>query len=446
MLAIHELTHLDDDSLVQTLHHSNKQTTIFKATLIITLATFHERGLVRTHGAPSTVVWMVRHLQIGESTAYEYLRIGSVLREYPTIASEFLEGSISYSMVRLITKHLTPDNVPRIHEIATSMTLSEARLALAGMREPEETKRLESLRIDIDDDTGWAKITAHMSAENATRFLAALKIAELSNYRDLRKLDPAILQDPKALDRELEEASAEPVEVPAELESSPMVDDNGQPLDPRDATGYGVPMRNNLFSSFLAMINMTRSKPMNRLRTPGAHVNVIVNEEGRPTLPAIPQAHSPELVAAILNGDVRVHLLDKHGVHIMISKAQRLVSDAQAGALIALWNYQCAMPGCNHSRFIHFHHIKAYAEGGKTAVWNLIPICAACHSLVSLGIVSVTIDHKSPNSILFEFPGGLRFASENRSLPMRIEDASFLPLELPEDADSFDDDALPALP
>ncbi|AWB81174.1 hypothetical protein C3B44_01480 [Corynebacterium yudongzhengii] len=249
MYTTEAIADMDDQALVQTLEHSNKQATIYKALLIMSLASFHHRNLARAHGAPSTVVWMVRHLQIAESTAYEYLRIGTIMQNYPEIADAFLHGEISYSMVRLISRHLSPENAYRLHEMATSMTLTEVRQALAGTRERDETLRQETLRIDIDDETGWAKMSAHMSPATAAGFLAALKIAELANYRDIRKMDPAVLQDPEALDRELEKATGEPVKTPAELVSSPMVDDEGKPLDPRDATGYGVPMRHKLFAS-----------------------------------------------------------------------------------------------------------------------------------------------------------------------------------------------------
>lgn len=52
---------------------------------------------------------------------------------------------------------------------------------------------------------------------------------------------------------------------------------------------------------------------------------------------------------------------------------------------MTMWGHQCAMPGCTHTRFIEIHHMKEWADGGKTDLDNLIPLCSACRSLVTDG-------------------------------------------------------------
>ena len=107
-----------------------------------------------------------------------------------------------------------------------------------------------------------------------------------------------------------------------------------------------------------------------------------------------------------------------------------LVSDAQVTALMAQWHFQCAAPGCNHARFIEFHHIVAHAGGGPTALWNLVPLCSSCHSLVTVGVLRIDLDG---DRLLFRFPGGVAFASENRSTPMRIGRDGFRFADQPEE-------------
>lgn len=425
MLLAHEFQTLTDDALTHTVQQSHARMNVNEATFIMALADFHARNLAEHHGAPSTVVWVVRHLNVAESTAYQYLRVGKALRSHPLVANAFLAGEITYSVIRALERHLTEDNERELLELATTLTLSELRTALAGTAERPELPPVEGLYFNIDDETGWLKFNGHLNPENAARFLSALKVAELASLKDLEDIDPEVLSDEQKLDEELRRATDAPVEVDAELVESPVVAESGHLVDPRTKTGYGVPLRNNLLASFMSMIHMSRTKPTNKQRSPGAQVNVLVSEDGRAVLPQIPGAATSDLVSAALGGDVIVHLLDKKGVHIAASKPQRLVTDAQAGAILVRWQHQCAMPGCNHTRFIEFHHIIAYADGGETAIWNIIPVCSACHSLITEGRAAVEFDPEDGSRLLFKFRGGVVFASRNRSVPMRLYEGAF---------------------
>lgn len=232
------------------------------------------------------------------------------------------------------------------------------------------------------------------------------------------------------------------MEQEAELLNSPVSKPDGAPVDPRRSTGHGVPMRDNLLASFMSMINMMRCRPTNKLRTPGAQVNLIVDTNGRLLLPSQPAAQQNDLIGAALNGDLRAHLLDAVGVTVAMSKARRLVSDAQVNALMVRWFFQCAMPGCNHTRFIEFHHIRAYAAGGPTELWNLIPLCSSCHAMVTEGTVDISFARHDRSRLIFTFANGVRFVSDNRSLPMRLIDGQFnvVPEPLGLDGQSFSDE------
>jgi hypothetical protein len=41
----------------------------------------------------------------------------------------------------------------------------------------------------------------------------------------------------------------------------------------------------------------------------------------------------------------------------------------------------CRAPGCEHTRFLEVHHIRARADGGGNDLENLITLCSACHRL-----------------------------------------------------------------
>lgn len=422
-----DLTDMSPKTLISTLISAHGEMTRFKALFILALADFHSRSLARELGSPSTTIWLMRTLSVAESTAFEYLRVGTTLARFPLVAAAFLAGELSYSVVRILAAHLTEENEAELLAAAKSLTITELRALLAGMGRPEKPLS-EQFSLHIDEETGWLKFHGRISPENAARLLAGLKIAELGNLVDLSEVDPEVLADGDAVSRELEKAENTPVAVPAEE---------------RSATGFGAPRRSGLLAAFLGMVNMTRCRPTNRLRTPGAQVNLLVSEDGRAILPSIPGASSSSLVAAALNGDVRAHLLDNRGVQIAASRAQRLVGDAQVNALMARWNFQCAMPGCNHTRFMEFHHIIFYRDGGETELWNLIPLCSACHSLVTTGMAEITFGQGDSSVLNFTFAGGARYVSENRSLPMRLDRGRFREHRSPirVEGQSFSDEA-----
>ncbi|MPZ59984.1 MAG: DUF222 domain-containing protein [Propionibacteriales bacterium] len=55
--------------------------------------------------------------------------------------------------------------------------------------------------------------------------------------------------------------------------------------------------------------------------------------------------------------------------------------------LAALWRRDrgCRMPGCDRTRFLHAHHVRAWARGGNTDMDNLILLCGEHHRLLHEG-------------------------------------------------------------
>lgn len=422
MYAATDFAQMSASALVRTLNNVHGEMARYKAAFILALADFHARGLAKQQGAPSTAVWLRRHLSIGESTSYEYLRLGTRLQGTPLLAQAFLDGEVSYSAVRLVVRYLDDTNEYELLKLASTLTLTELEAVLAGTAIKPERPPKERINMTVDDD-GWVKGSFRLNPEHGQALLAPLKIAELANHRDLADIDPEVLSDDNALDEALRDAEQEPVNVDVHpVEQQPAGD--AEP-DASSPGGFGAPLHRNMLGAFLAMISMVRTSPTSALRAPGTQVNVMVTENGRPYLPENPAARSEDLVAAALNGDVRAHLLDEKGDTLILSKPQRLASDRQVRALLARWGFQCAMPGCNHRRFIEIHHIVFHADGGVTVMWNLVPLCSGCHSLVTDGTVWIDFHPTDKSKLIFGFPGGVQFMSENRSTPLRIQQGTF---------------------
>ncbi|MCY3987549.1 MAG: HNH endonuclease signature motif containing protein, partial [Gammaproteobacteria bacterium] len=63
----------------------------------------------------------------------------------------------------------------------------------------------------------------------------------------------------------------------------------------------------------------------------------------------------------------------------------------------------CRFPGCDRSRFVHAHHIKHWADGGETALNNLVTLCSFHHRQVHEGGYAVHVDE---GEIRFTRPDG----------------------------------------
>lgn len=402
--ALSLTTTLSDHDLISTISAANEEMSRQHALFLLNLAEFDDRGLAQECGARSTAAWIVRIFDVADNTAYDYLRVARTVARFRFVADSFLEAGINYSKVRLLGKYLTEENEIELVLLAESMSYRELERALAGRSRAGDRGSSggeDQFRLWVDKETGRVRFSGELGPVEGQKLLTALKIGELANLVDLAEIDPETLSDAERLDEAL--AEAEPDEV-----------------DALGSSRFGMPMPAKLMSSFLGMLNIVHSSPVNSRRAPGAQVHVIYTEDGHAHLPHAPAATAESLTGTMLNGYMRGHLLDGKGATMKLGRSRRLVSDAVATAVLTEWMFQCAMPGCAHTQFIEFHHIVEWARGGLTNPENLLPLCSYCHSLVSRGIVGVEPDSRDPARLMFRFRDGTVFESVNRSLPLRV--------------------------
>lgn len=410
--SITTLTDQSDTDLTATINDAHHQLTHHKARFLISLTEFHDRELARRHGAPHTAAWLQRAHGIARRTAYEYLGVGSRMKKFPLLSQAFLDAALSYSVVRLLLRYMTPENEEELLELARTYPFAELVLLLAGRDQPDSRPTANKISVVTDPETGDVRIWGRLDPERGAEFRAALKISELANLVDLDGVDEEALEDPAAVDKLIEEARQ-----PAETQAQEGADEAAE--KPRKSR-FGPPASATMFTAFMGLIHMVRSHPLSRVRAPGAEVNVLFTQDQRAFLPGHHGGQTGQLMRSLLNGSVRYHLLSRAGLSLKVTRSTRLASEAQIKALLNAWGYQCAAPGCDHTRFLEFHHIVPWAEGGATELTNLIPLCSGCHGLVSAGIMTMHID-SDPRFIRFRFPDGESYTSENRQLAVTDE-------------------------
>ncbi len=374
-----------------------------KADILYAIALFDTMGLAPRLGARTTAMWMVTRLALPNSTAHEYVKVARAMLEFHEMADAFRAGRTNYSRVRLILPFLNAHNEHELVELACALPYHELELALLKFRDGGGgSGRKSYVRLSARSD-GRVGLWADFNAAEGARVMAAMKVGELAWHDvDLRGLVSGGGHiDEHRVDRELDRVDvAEP-----------------------GHSGFGLPLGEALLASFMGVVNIALTRPANPLRAPGAHVNVVMTTDGRAYLPYNPGAPSEAVKNFLGNAHYRVNRVDETGLVVNTGRMFRLATDAQVNALMLMWRGTCAMPGCTHTRFMEMHHIHDWADGGPTDLDNLLPLCSACHSLVSDGFVTIL---KDCGDVHFVFPDGTRYVSEDHGPPARNDDARTL--------------------
>jgi hypothetical protein len=128
--------------------------------LLELVVALEESGEWAVDGATTCAHWVADALDVEVCTAREWLRIGRKLKALTTINEAFVDGRLSYSKVRTLTRVATPANESELEAIAEDVPAGRLAHALAGWltrhETPEETEarhraaRTMSWRVDPD--------------------------------------------------------------------------------------------------------------------------------------------------------------------------------------------------------------------------------------------------------------------------------------------------------
>ncbi|WP_257182847.1 HNH endonuclease [Corynebacterium cystitidis] len=384
----HALPHITDDELVEVLHEVNHKFRRHYGELLTFIAEFHFRNLALQHGARNTAHWLTLTLDIAPKTAQEYVTVASRSFDFPRVRDALYDGLISYSAVRILAKYLTADNEEDLLELARELTCTDLAQALAGQEHTDGSAEPEGrFKATVRDD-GWVSGSFLLNPADGANLLAAVKLGEIAFHRDVEGLT-----DLEHINDEFED----------------LVGD-------KSYSRFGPPPTNMMLSALRGMVNIVLSNPSSSVRSPAANVNVIVSTDGQAALAHQPGAQSSQLASLIENGAMRLLMTNEKGAILHYGRSRRLVSDSQANAILAAQNHTCAMPGCNHKRFMQFHHLHEWESGGATDVDNLLGLCSSCHMMVTFGLVKIVARGED---IHYIYPNDVVFTSHKRGLPAR---------------------------
>ncbi len=377
--------------------------------LLVMIRAFDERE--GWSGFKSCAHWLNWRTGLALGAAREKVRVARTLGELPLLSDAMRRGRISYSKVRALTRVATPANERRLLGFAECAPASYVeRLARAWRRvdmaeeAADEQRRHERRQLTtwVDDD-GMVVIRGRLSPEVGAVVRRALEAAGARLWKEApteeaaetsygqRQADALGLVAESALAADLDRGTAgDRYQVVLHVEAETLrAGTSGQATDVR------------ALAPAVAAADVSAE-------TPAVAAAVAGTETHRAALTDVP-AETPAVAAADVSAETQsghAALEDADGLRVSAQTARRMACDAGAvvmqhapdGAVLDVGrktrtippalrralqarDQQCRFPGCS-ARRCDAHHVRHWADGGRTRLDNLVLLCRRHHRAV----------------------------------------------------------------
>ena len=343
----------------------------------------HKEGWAQ-HGMASCAQWLSWQCGIGSVAAREKVRTARALESLPKIQAAFGEGRLSYSKVRALTRVATAATEETLLHIALNGTAAHVERTVRGFRrvqrenERNEAEAMHERRyLDCRRESdGSVRLQARLAPEVGETLLKALEVAEAQ-------------LDEQAGDAQVAESAA-PDGASAET-------------PPRSTSQQRADALEHIVQWFLAAGASHSAAGAHELVVHIAHdaLRDVPESSGA----AFDNGHSVAVETARrlgCDGALLGVVEGAKGEPLAVGRRTRAVPPAIRRAL-RLHNGGCRFPGCDRSRFVQAHHIWHWADGGETALVNLVTLCSFHHRQVHEGGYGVRVRH---GAIEFTRPDG----------------------------------------
>ncbi len=330
-------------------------------------------------GALSCAHWLAWRVGWDLRTARERVRVARKLAELPLVDEELRRGAMSYSQARAITRVATAEKEALCVEYAKRMPASQLDTLC---RSYEHVQAYDQERGVAAGEMIGADVAAHIAAQRT--------VTRRSLDNGMVKFEVVLASDEAAivwtaLNAAISTSRAEPTpegQTPAEH----------LPDRPPAAKAPSSADRGRQRADAFMQIIQDRIRGDRPQRSP---IEIII------TVPhaGLHGSAEPQDLAMMATGEiiatttakrfccdagVVIAHVDALGVPLSVGRKTRTIPAAIKRALL-LRDRTCRFPGCTHSRYVHGHHIEHWANGGETALSNLMLLCSAHHTLLHEG-------------------------------------------------------------
>ncbi len=328
--------------------------------------------------------WLSWRTGISPGPARERVRVARALAGLPRISEAMSQGRLSYSKVRALTRYANPKNEEEMLNFGLTGTAAHVERLVRGWRRvdrqeeaSEERLRHEQRYLNVaTDEHGVVRIEGQLDPEVGALLRRALEAADDAEFRGNRDEGASGAESPSRGGRSTPtQRRADAIGLIAEVALS---------------AGFGDDAPTSRADRFQVMVHVQAEELAADAVCGGATL------DGHQDVPA----GTFRRLACDASRVVMAH--DADGTPLSVGRRTRTVPPAIRRALRHR-DGGCQFPGC-HNRFADAHHIKHWADGGTTALDNLVLLCRSHHRAVHEG--GYLVERTDTGDHLFTRPTG----------------------------------------
>ena len=366
-----DVTTMDDDTLAGAVSTLAAHIHAATSRLLTLIAELDRREVWAAQGALSCAHWLSWACGIDTHTAREKVRVARALTHLPLLSGALARGELGYSKVRALTRIATAGNEADLLDIALHGTAQHVETFVRLHRRAkraEETAQADAQHQNRGltfwhEDDGTVVLHGRFPPEMGARILSALDAAMAAHAAE----QPAAGWDDES--------------------RAPRVSDV-----PRGTFARG-PSRTVRRADALAwMAERVFESGEAPALAPHRH-EVVVHVEadvlthrtaGRCDIEHYSAIAAETARRLCCDGGIVAVVDDANGEPLSVGRRTRSIPVAVRRALLSR-DRGCRFPGCPATQRLHGHHVRHWADGGETALDNLVLLCPTHHRLVHEG-------------------------------------------------------------
>jgi hypothetical protein len=320
--------------------------------LLVLIREFDEKSGWNT-GFRSCAHWLNWRTGLELGAAREKVRVAKALGDLPILSEAMRCGELSYSKVRALTRVATPDNEEELLGFAKAGTAAHVETLVRAWRRVDrldeldhENKRHVSryLQAHTDED-GMVVLRARLDPEVGAAVLKALEAAEQVLF-----------------DQERETRNERGDGVPASQRRADAIG-----LMAESALAHDLDKGTR--SDRLQVVVHVDEEVLKRPEAPGA----AMLEDGTDVSAETSRRLACDAAKVVMQHDSDGNILD-------VGRRTRTIPTSIRRAL-TVRDEGCQFPGCG-LKYCEAHHLKHWADGGRTSLDNLVVLCRHHHRAV----------------------------------------------------------------
>ncbi len=330
--------------------------------LLVLVADFDRRRGWELGGHRTCAHWLAFRTGIDLGAARQRVRAARALTELPETSAAMSRGELSFSAVRALTRVATPENETDLLDLARGCTAAQLERVVRGFKlgsRQDETERErvrhESREFSVfPDEEGMYVVRGRLTPEIGALVMRAVEAASDAIFRE------------RGLAEAPENGSAEPSERAATQRRADAI---GVVAERALAAGFGDSLSGTRAERYQVVLHVDSDT----LSQDDSGLGRSELEDGtRVSYETSRRLSCDASVVSIRHG--------RSANDLDVGRRTRTIPPSLRRALEAR-DRGCRFPGCG-LRFTDAHHVRHWADGGETALDNLVLLCSHHHRLV----------------------------------------------------------------